>query len=615
MGKNWAIAIGINQYRYLQALDYAVQDAVAMSHYFSHEVRFERVYYFSDTSPPIQQDYGPPLKSIPTFTTLKRFLRSRFDRPFLQTGDNLWFFFAGHGIRHDDRDYLMPIDGDPGAVDETAIPISYVTERLRRSGADNVVLLIDACRREGRRAGVGIGEEVPQGVVTLFSCSPREASYELEALKQGAFTYTLLRGLRLQGEGNCATVERLDQYLRSHVPELNRQYNKPRQTPYATVEPAAKYHLILLPRQATVRDAETLKMEAYKAETERAFELAEQLWIRVLAVSPADSDAIAGIRRLAQVPANPSTEHSRSSASENAGASGQRSTATATNATTPVTLPLSRRRWLQIAGLGSIGAGVAWLLQFLKLPSNQISQTASEPSPTQIAPTVKPTPLPAPTQANSQLSRKTFAFDVIMVNAQGKEAQRQRKQSQFFEEDLGNGTPLAMVSIPGGTFTMGSPPTEKERESDEGPQRSVTVKAFWMGKHVVTQAQWKAVAALPKVKQDLNVDPSSFKGANRPVEQVSWHDAVEFCARLSKKTGHDYRLPSEAEWEYACRAGTTTPFHFGETITTNVANYRGTDWVYEGKTYPGSYGAGPKGQYREQTTDVGSFPPQCLWVV
>lgn len=222
----------------------------------------------------------------------------------------------------------MPIDGDPGEVEGTAIPISYITERLRRSGADNVVLLIDACRTEGRRAGVGIGEEVQQGVITLFSCSPRESSYEVEVLQQGAFTHTLLQGLRLQGEGNCATVERLGQYLRVYVPELNRQHNKPRQTPYTTVEPAAKYHLILLPRQATLRDAETLKMDAYKAETERSFELAEQLWIRVLAVSPADSDAIAGIRRLAQIPTDSSAGRQESGFSSNPSVPGQRSTST-----------------------------------------------------------------------------------------------------------------------------------------------------------------------------------------------------------------------------------------------------------------------------------------------
>ncbi len=179
------------------------------------------------------------------------------------------------------------------------------------------------------------------------------------------------------------------------------------------------------------------------------------------------------------------------------------------------------------------------------------------------------------------------------------------RQARNFIEDVGNGVQLEMVQIPQGSFLMGSPEDELERSSSEGPQHEVTVPAFLMGKYAVTQAQWKTVANLPQLERELNPDPSSFKGANRPVECVSWYDAVEFCARLSKHTRKPYRLPSEAEWEYACRAGTTTPFHFGETITTDLANYDGTD-DKENK-WSGSYGAGPKGVYRQETTPVGSF--------
>jgi formylglycine-generating enzyme required for sulfatase activity len=195
-----------------------------------------------------------------------------------------------------------------------------------------------------------------------------------------------------------------------------------------------------------------------------------------------------------------------------------------------------------------------------------------------------------------------FLFDTVTVDAQGREINRSRRQAEYFPEDLGGGLMLEMVSIPGGTFEMGSPNSEKGRYKIESPQHWVTVEPFFMGKYAVTQAQWKAVAALPKVNRDLNPDPSEFKGANKPVECVSWEDAAEFCARLSKKTGRNYRLPSEAEWEYACRAGTATPFHFGETITTDLANYDGNY----------TYASAPKGIYRQQTTNVGSFPPNAF---
>ncbi|MEI6445528.1 MAG: formylglycine-generating enzyme family protein [Nostocales cyanobacterium ELA583] len=179
------------------------------------------------------------------------------------------------------------------------------------------------------------------------------------------------------------------------------------------------------------------------------------------------------------------------------------------------------------------------------------------------------------------------------------------RTAQYFIEDLGNGIQLEMVMIPGGTFMMGSPKEEEDSNDDERPQHQVTIKAFCLGKYQVTQAQWKAVAAFPQVNKELKLDPSRFKGDNRPVEQVSWEDAVEFCDRLSKHTKRQYRLPSEAEWEYACRAGTTTPFHFGKTITTDLANYRGTD--NEKYKWSGSYGQGSKGVYKEETTEVGSF--------
>ncbi len=126
---------------------------------------------------------------------------------------------------------------------------------------------------------------------------------------------------------------------------------------------------------------------------------------------------------------------------------------------------------------------------------------------------------------------------------------RERRTAQYFIEDLGDGIGLEMVLIPGGSFLMGSPEDELERNDDESPQHSVTIQPFCLGKYPVTQAQWKAVASLPQLNRELDPDPSEFKGENRPVEQVSWYDAVEFCDRLSQKTGRQYRLPSEAERE------------------------------------------------------------------
>jgi formylglycine-generating enzyme required for sulfatase activity len=157
--------------------------------------------------------------------------------------------------------------------------------------------------------------------------------------------------------------------------------------------------------------------------------------------------------------------------------------------------------------------------------------------------------------------------------------------------------PLHLVLLPAGTFWMGSPAEELERYDREGPQRQVTVSQFFIGRYPVTQVQWKGVVELPSVEQALNPDPSDFRGDNHPVENVSWHDATEFCARLARHTNRPYRLPTEIEWEYACRAYTTTPFYFGQTITDEVANYRAIE----------TYAHGPMGEYRGRTTPVDHF--------
>ncbi|MBD2329157.1 SUMF1/EgtB/PvdO family nonheme iron enzyme [Alkalinema sp. FACHB-956] len=204
--------------------------------------------------------------------------------------------------------------------------------------------------------------------------------------------------------------------------------------------------------------------------------------------------------------------------------------------------------------------------------------------------------------------RGTFRFETVTLTVEpgrflglGTKLVSTKKagSAEYFIEDLGNGIALEMVAIPAGSFLMGAAEGEEGASDQELPQHQVIVPAFWMGKFVVTQAQWKVVAQWPKVQRNLKADPSQFTGKDLPVEQVSWFEAVEFCDRLSRKTGKTYRLPSEAEWEYACRAGTTTPFYCGETITTDLANYDGDS----------TYGKGQKGQYRGKTTRVGSFPP------
>ncbi len=158
--------------------------------------------------------------------------------------------------------------------------------------------------------------------------------------------------------------------------------------------------------------------------------------------------------------------------------------------------------------------------------------------------------------------------------------------------DLGKDQKLELMLIPAGSFTMGSPDNEPDRDDSEGPQHQVTIAhAFYMGKFIVTQAQYQAVTGW---------NQAQFKdGDNYPEECVSWTDAQNFCAEVSKCTGKKVRLPSEAEWEYAARAGTKTVFWVGDDLSSTQANFNGR--------HP--YGNGAKGDHKDKTTPVGSYKP------
>ncbi|MGK7899217.1 MAG: SUMF1/EgtB/PvdO family nonheme iron enzyme [Xenococcus sp. (in: cyanobacteria)] len=623
MAKNWAIAIGINKYQNLPPLKYAVRDAELMKNWFENEAGFDKVYLFTDTSPEIK-DADKPYNSQPSRGTLRRFLRVRFERPFLSAGDNLWFFFSGHGMRYGNRDYLLPSDVDPhpDELESSAIPLAYVTERLRRCGADNIVLILDACRDKGSSKGLlGVGEEKQQGVITIASCSPAERSYEIEELQQGSFTYSLLQGLRIQGEGNCATVERLYRYLQSQVPEINRIYQKPRQTPYAIAEPASKYHLILLPEyiQPTLEDIARLREYALEAEAENNLKLAETLWNRLVKFDQERSlralrriwlklqgqdrtivsskEEVAPISQSGQktpvvepqvIRARTDNSRSRTERVVSPRREANRNFPPRINLPTPQ-IHLSRRRLLQIVGFTGTGIGVAFLATTVPKLISNLDNEQTEPKPkTDIE---EKTPVIEPeVTTESNLELLTSNFEVVTVNSKGQEITREKEQAKYYSERLSSDVTLEMIAIPGGKFFMGSP--LGKGADDEKPQHEVTIKPFFMGKYPVTQYQWRTV---------MGNNPAIFQDSLlQPIEQISWYGAIEFCQRLSKTTGKEYRLPSEAEWEYACRAGTTTPFYFGKTITGNLANYDATRITYAKETL---------GVYRQTTTIVGSFPP------
>ena len=158
---------------------------------------------------------------------------------------------------------------------------------------------------------------------------------------------------------------------------------------------------------------------------------------------------------------------------------------------------------------------------------------------------------------------------------------------------LGDEVSMKLVYIPAGEFDMGSPLDEAKRDKDEGIHHIKLTKAFYMGRFEVTQLQYRVI---------MNNNRSKFGGDNLPVENVNWYEAGRFLKKLSDKTDLKFRLPTEAEWEYACRAGTTTAFNVGETLDSDFANYNAKS----------AYANGITGTYLKRTTDVGSYPPNAF---
>ncbi len=191
----------------------------------------------------------------------------------------------------------------------------------------------------------------------------------------------------------------------------------------------------------------------------------------------------------------------------------------------------------------------------------------------------------------------SFPFTAAALDPSG-HVTKSKATAECFVPDIGGDAVIQMVAIPAGKFLMGAPQTEAGRGNDEPQPQEEQVAAFYISRREITQKEWRLVATtLPQVAIPLPADPSTFKGDARPVENVSWLETEEFAARITKRTGRSFALPSRVQWEYSCRAGTASPFYFGETITPDVANYNAEV----------GYGKGPADGKPTETTDVGKF--------
>lgn len=290
MPRQFAITIGINDYRYYpRPLKYAENDAVAMEAYL-REVRFAEVLRYSDHAPSLGHD-----STYPERTNLLRAINRISSQIRLKPEDSFWFFFSGHGARQSGQDYLLPSDGDPDNLVDTAIPIDRVVRSLNQCGAGNLLLILDVCRNEVPELSKDIGNQTVElakqsGIVTLFSCSPGERSYELPEQNQGAFTYVLLNALRGDCPPEHTNAQQLSQYLRLHVSGSARTWG--RQTPYVVAEPIEKAVSPLLPSPQVITpqppkpNFEQLMVNAYQAFVNQDFEKVKEVSLIIIRDSP-----------------------------------------------------------------------------------------------------------------------------------------------------------------------------------------------------------------------------------------------------------------------------------------------------------------------------------------
>jgi Caspase domain len=252
MASHWAIVIGVSEYIGMEPLPYAKRDAHAMQKFFTEDVKFDQVFYFTDESPDITLAEGITLSTQPTFTDLKYFFQTRFATPFLQPDDTLWLFFSGHGWHYGNQDYLLPSDANPEQPESTAIAIDDIADCLKNSGTERIVMLLDACHTKEQQFGQGFGTD-PEGVITLFATDYNQIAAEVPPLLGiGMFTYVLLEGLRALTDFRNANLDHLYLYLRDRLPKLTHQYNLPTQSVRLHSDPSFSLAAIAIP-QGTIR--------------------------------------------------------------------------------------------------------------------------------------------------------------------------------------------------------------------------------------------------------------------------------------------------------------------------------------------------------------------------
>jgi formylglycine-generating enzyme required for sulfatase activity len=568
--RNRAVIIGINGYYRVGKLKYCVADAKAVRD------QLVRGGVFAPGDVVLMTDDASEPQHKPTLGNLESRLENL--HTFAKGADTLLVFFAGHGEMTGEGEQrhgvLIPIDGSK----TRGIPLADIRAWLAKCEARNTLLILDACHAgEGERAVRTIAPTLAAGagLVVLASCTEDQQSYDVPDRGHGVFSLFLANGLAGQSDANGdgdITVDELFAYVHKGVSDW--AYRKDRkQTP------------VRLPERAS---GTAVLARVSKSPTPEVVKLSPLPSVPALPSLPSGQHTLdEWVKQLAECEKvlsdakkfyTPTSAHIRTAEANLRSAQEGVRTAILNEWGPRYKALVARRRELARDMLPTHPA-MQELVRRIESEEAKLLPLAGCLTPDDFK------------QLSIHLVFNKWPFD-------SKEAKLRQQITAAslgvpVEKvlDLGGGVKLELVLIPAGEFMMGSPANEAERGKDEGPQHKVRLtKPFYMGKHEVTQEQWERV---------MGNNPSHFKGAKHPVEKVSWNDTQEFIKKLNARVGEKgaFGLPTESEWEYACRAGTGTPFHTGNTISTDQANYDGNY----------TYGAGRKGAYREKTMPVGSL--------
>jgi formylglycine-generating enzyme required for sulfatase activity len=558
--------------------------------------------------------------------------------------DLLLLYFSGHGIKDEEgRLYFATTDTDRKFLRTTAVAAALINDVMHHSRSRRQVLILDCCYSGAFARGmtmvkadttVDAGEYFREGrgQFVLTASDALQYAFEGDEIKGegvcSVFTNTLVRGLEtgeadLDGDGKISCDELYD-YLHDRVTDRMPQ-QKPRKWAFAvegeiiiarnphpvvkpTALPAELQQSIENPlpgvREGAARHLrdllqhsnKRLAVAAHAALLRLAEDDSQKVQAVVAEILKAHADERPLVTEKEPVTTLPKKAKTQSTLSEPA---------------TPIPkLRGGAFRLLVMLVLGILGGtglyhfGREWF-EPAPIPTPLTAPPPAQERPATAAPeSTKPTSAAVSIIGGDWVAKPSSPPAIQNIHGwsaqQVQDLQKQTAQvlklNVEFQDPLNDGSqgPL-MVVIPAGHFLMGSPEGELERGDDER-QHEVEVAAFAISKYEVTFADYDRFADTTG-RKNLPSDERWDRG-RRPVINVRWYDVIAYAEWLSQQTGRTYRLPTEAEWEYAARAGTTTPFYFGATISTDQANYDG-NYVY---------GKGRKGVYREKTVEVGQFP-------